>query len=354
MVKKFFNKFFSKEKTDVLNEENMPKTPLNEQKLNEIDFAQTKEDKAINLANESTHSNLIIDHENQILLDDMVIETLIRKRKTSKKLKAEKNNLIKNDNKIHNLTIERDQNVEQSKGNFIETTKAIKIEKPEKHYEGHRERLRNKVIENGPTNLKDYELLELLLTYSIPRADVKPLAKTLLANFKSLQNLFLSDAQKKISIAGIGQSTICFLSVIHEICCRIAKEEIIDQVLLDTPEKVINYCRLRMSGLDYEQFKVLFLNRKNKLIIDETIQSGTIDKAAIFPRELIKRAIELAAGAIILVHNHPSGEPTPSEADIELTANIQKAASLMEILLYDHIIIGKNKHYSMRSNQLIT
>lgn len=262
----------------------------------------------------------------------------------------------------HKLNLE-DKNYEkdmqkQPKKSSIEklSKKDIQNTKKEKisaHYEGHRQRLRDKILDNGATSLKDYELLEILLTYSIPRADTKPLAKNLLEHFKNFQNIFLSDKAKLKKVKGLGESSICFLSIIHEITCRMAREEIIDQILLNTPEKVINYCRLRMSGLSYEQFYVLFLNRKNKLILDEPIQSGTIDKAAIFPRELVKRAIDLGAGAMILIHNHPSGDPTPSKADIETTINIQKAANLMEIFLYDHIIIGKNTHYSMRSNKIL-
>lgn|GEM_PF-52909 len=223
----------------------------------------------------------------------------------------------------------------------------------DRDYLGHRSRLRTQALKHGANTLKDYELLELLLTYSIPRMDTKPMAKKLLNQFGSLRKIMLSEVAKLARISGIGESTICFLHVVHELSCRMAMEEISDEVLLNSPDKVINYCKLRMAGLQYEQFRVLFLNRKNKLIFDEEIQSGTIDKAAVFPRELVRRAIEVGAGAIILVHNHPSGDPLPSKADIETTINIQKAANLMEIFLYDHIIIGKNQHYSMRSNNIL-
>jgi DNA repair protein RadC len=353
MVKKFLKKVFSKEKTYILNEEDLPKTSSDEQKLKEIDFGKNNENKDINIAQEPKQAKFETHNKKQeLILDDITIAKLIKKtaiKNGPKKIEKTIDWNSQSNTETNNITFE-EKNVKQKQKNILQTEKKEEI----KHYQGHRLRLRNKVIENGPTILKDYELLELLLTYSIPRADVKPLAKTLLIQFKTFQNLFLSDMQTKKNISGLGESSLCFLSIIHEVCCRMAKEEIIDQILLDTPEKVINYCRLRMSGLNYEQFKVLFLNRKNKLIVDEIIQSGTLDKAAIFPRELIKRAIDLAAGAIILVHNHPSGDPTPSKADIEVTANIQKAASLMEIFLYDHIIIGKNTHYSMRSNQLIS
>lgn len=222
-----------------------------------------------------------------------------------------------------------------------------------KHYEGHRARLKEKVMQHGAESLKDYELLEILLTYSIVRCDVKPLAKQLLERFKTLRTLFLQDRATLTQTNGLGLSSACFITVLQELCCRIAREEIAEDILLNSPDKVINYCKLRMSGLSYEQFRVLFLNRKNKLILDEEVQTGTIDKAAIFPREIVKRALEVGAGAIILVHNHPSGDPTPSQADIDSTIEIQKAAKLMEVFLYDHIIIGRNNHYSMRGNKLI-
>lgn len=225
-------------------------------------------------------------------------------------------------------------------------------EKDKKHFHGHRGRLKEKILElESIEKLKDYEILEIFLTYSIPRIDVKPIAKELLNKFKSLRNLLLSQSSGLKGTKGVGDSTIVFFKICHEIFSRVVKEEIIEEINLNSPEKVINYCKLRMSGLQFEEFRVLFLNRKNKLIQDEAIQTGTIDKAAVFPRELIKRAIELGAGAMILVHNHPSGDCTPSKADIEVTINIKDAAKLVEIYLYDHIIIGKNDHFSMRSNK---
>jgi DNA repair protein RadC len=218
-----------------------------------------------------------------------------------------------------------------------------------KHYEGHRSRLRERVLKDSEV-LQDYELLEALLTFSIPRADVKPLAKELLDKFKTFSNVLGKSHSQIESVGGIGDATKYFFRVVNEACARMAREEINEDILLNNIEKVVCYCKLRMSHLEYEQFRVLFINRKNKLILDEVIQSGTIDKAAIFPRELVKRAIEVGAGAIILAHNHPSGDPTPSKADIETTLNIQKAASVMEIFLYDHVIIGRNGYYSMRAN----
>lgn len=219
------------------------------------------------------------------------------------------------------------------------------------HYFGHRGRLKGKIMEADIEKMQNYELLEAMLTYAIPRSDVKPLAKKLLEEFKTFAGLMFASNARLMLINGVGEGSRCFFRIIAEICARMAKEEITnEEISLDNIEKVVSYCRLRMGHLDFEQFRILFLNRKNKLIADEIIQSGTIDKAAIFPRELVKKAIELGAGAMVLVHNHPSGDPTPSKADVEATANIQKAAGLMEVFLYDHIIIGRTSHYSMRAN----
>lgn len=230
-------------------------------------------------------------------------------------------------------------------------TNQSEVEAP--HYIGHRARLKEKFLSIDSAKFKDYELLEILLTFSIPRGDVKPIAKKLFENFRNFSNIFCSDLDSIKGIKGIGPSTAIFLKLIHEIGCRLAKEEISEDIKLNCPEKVLKYCKLRMSGLNYEQFRVIFLDRKNKLISDEVIQSGTIDKAVVFPREIVKRALEIGAGALILIHNHPSGDPTPSKADIDATINIQKASKTMEIFLYDHLIIGKNSHFSMRANQLI-
>ena len=222
-----------------------------------------------------------------------------------------------------------------------------------KHYLGHRKRLKEKFEKVGSENFEDYEILELLLMYSIPRADVKPIAKTLMNEFKSIRNVFLADHESLSAVKGLGDSSLNFIKAVYEVCARIAKEEIKNETLLNSPEKVVNYCKVRMSGLNYEQFRVIFLDKKSKLLMDEVIQKGTIDKAVVFPREIVKRAINVGASAMILLHNHPSGDPTPSKADIDATLNIKKAAALMDIKLHDHIIIGKNKHYSMRINNEI-
>lgn len=331
------SEFFKKAKIKELNEENEKLTKFEQAVINEIEFAKT---------------------EDVELMDSEKIKNLGKNKvgRTEKIIKIRnKSNLQDEDN---SEDYEDFENHEES--NSIEDKRykisAHKISTPTKihqkeHYFGHRDRLKQKFLTGNAEVFQNYELLELLLTFSIPRGDVKPLAKELFGKFQSFRSIFLADQQSLTQVKGIGNSTLCFLRTIYEVSCRIAKEEIKENVLLDNPERVFNYCKLRMSGLNYEQFRVIFLNRKNKLILDEIIQSGTIDKAMVFPREIVKRAIELGAGAMILIHNHPSGDPTPSKSDIDATINIQKAAKLMDILLYDHIIIGKNQHYSMRSNK---
>lgn len=217
---------------------------------------------------------------------------------------------------------------------------------------GHRQRLRNKILENNPEHLMDYELLEALLIYAIPRSDVKPIAKHLLNEYTSLKKIFLSPYEQYKKIPGIGSNTLCFFKIIHEIYSRFERENLEKSLPLNSPDKVAKYCQARMAYLNHEQFRVLFLNRKNHLIKDLVIQNGTIDKAAVFPRELITQALTLGSSGMILVHNHPSGDATPSQADIDLTMQIKKAASPMDIAVFDHIIIGKNEYYSIKNSRL--
>lgn len=265
-----------------------------------------------------------------------------------------KKNLDKNIIK-ESITLSFDEpKLETTNKNFFEESD-VKINKKfcdKKSFLGHRQRLKEKTLNNNIENLIDYELLELILTYSIPRVDVKPLAKYLLNEYQSLKNIFLTPYNDFKKIPGIGENTLCFFKIIHEIYCRFDKEEIEQQISLGSPEKVAIYCKSRMGHLKHEQFRVLFMNRKNKLIKDLAIQDGTVDRAAVFPRELILKALDLGASGLILVHNHPSGDPSPSRADIELTDQIKKAAHNMEISVFDHIIIGKNRYYSMKNDKI--
>ncbi len=219
--------------------------------------------------------------------------------------------------------------------------------------EGHRKRLRERFLKGGGKAVPDYELLELLLFGVIARSDVKPLAKKLLSEFGSLSALLQADTEKLKSVPGMGEATIAALKAIHETACRLVREEVANQPILQTWNSVIEYCRARMSHLAIEQFRLLFLDQKNKIIADEIQQQGTINCTPIFPREVVKRCLELGAVSLIMVHNHPSGDPTPSQADIDITQKIIKAAKELEIQVLDHLIIGRFGHTSLRKNNLL-
>jgi len=218
---------------------------------------------------------------------------------------------------------------------------------------GHRKRLRERFLKGGEKALPDYELLELLLFGVIPRGDVKPLAKKLLSECGSLAGIFQADYEKLKSIPGIGESSIIALKAIHEGACRLLREEVNTKTVFQSWQSIIDYCRARMSHLTIEQFRLLFLDKKNKMIADEVQQEGTIDRLSIFPREVVKRTLELGAINLIMVHNHPSGDPTPSQADIEITRKVIKAAKELDIHVLDHLIIGRFGHISLREKKLI-
>lgn len=221
------------------------------------------------------------------------------------------------------------------------------------NYLGHRKRLRTRFLKGGEKALPDYELLELILCGVIPRGDVKPLAKVLLEETGSLAGLLQADLEKLKSIPGIGESTIALLKVIYEVSCRVIREELRKETVFESWQAMINYCRARMSHVAVEQFRLLFLDHKNQLIADELQQQGTINRTPIFPREVVKRSLEVGATSIILVHNHPSGDPSPSEADIEITRKIIEAATALDIQVLDHLIVGKYGHVSLREKRLI-
>ena len=220
-------------------------------------------------------------------------------------------------------------------------------------HEGHRKRLRERFLEGGEKAFPDYELLELLLCGVIPRGDVKPLAKKLLLECGSLSGILQADVGKLNSISGIGESSVVAIKVTYEVACRVIKEEAVTQPILHSWQKVIEYCRARMSHLTVEQFRLLFLDKKNKIIADEVQQQGTIDHTPIFPREIVKRSLELGATGLIMVHNHPSGDPSPSQADIDMTRKVVKAVHELDIHVLDHLIIGRFGHISLREKGLI-
>ena len=221
------------------------------------------------------------------------------------------------------------------------------------HYHGHRERLRERFYGAGPEALSDYELLEMALFPALPRRDTKPLAKALLKAFGSFAEVIHAPVARLREVDGIGEASINQIKLLAAAASRVAKGEIRRKIALASWNDVIAYCRSGMAFADKEQFRLLFLDKRNQLIADEIQQTGTVDHTPVYPREVIKRALELSATALILVHNHPSGDPTPSQADIHMTKAIVDIAMPLGISVHDHIIVGKNGHSSLRGLKLI-
>ena len=221
------------------------------------------------------------------------------------------------------------------------------------HYHGHRMRLRERFRGAGADALSDYELLEMVLFRALPRGDVKPLAKSLIKKFGSFAEVVHAPATRLREIDGVGEATITELQLIAAAANRVAKGQLQQRTMLSSWNEVIDYCRTSMAFADKEQFRILFLDKRNQLISDEVQQVGTVDHTPVYPREVIKRALELSATAIVLVHNHPSGDPTPSSADIHMTKAIIDIAKPLGIAVHDHIIVGKNGHASMKGMKLI-
>ncbi len=225
--------------------------------------------------------------------------------------------------------------------------------KDKPHYAGHRQRLRERFMIGGEKALQDYELLELLLFMAIPRRDVKPLAKTLLSTFGSLPELMSAPHSALSQIEGVSENTATAIKTVTAIANRMMKQELMQKPVLNNWTRLIDYCHMSMAHEVKEHFRILFLNKKNELICDETQGSGTVDHTPAYPREIMKRSLELGATAIILVHNHPSGDPKPSQADIDMTQAIIAAAKPFDIIIHDHIIIARNGQTSFRNEGLI-
>jgi DNA repair protein RadC len=221
------------------------------------------------------------------------------------------------------------------------------------HYHGHRERLRERFFSAGPDALSDYELLEMALFPALLRRDTKPLAKLLLKKFGSFAEVVHAPEARLREVEGIGDASIHQIKLLAAAASRVAKGEIKRSIALSSWNDVIGYCRSSMAFADKEQFRLLFLDKRNQLIADEVQQTGTVDHTPVYPREVIKRALELSATALILVHNHPSGGPTPSQADIQMTKAIVDIAAPLGISVHDHIIVGKNGHASLKGLKLI-
>lgn len=218
---------------------------------------------------------------------------------------------------------------------------------------GHRERLRDRFLAGGAEAMPDYELLEMVLFRAIRRGDTKPIAKALIARFGSFAEVISAPANLLMEVKGVGPSIVTELKLIRAAALRLSKGEVLNRPVLDKWSSIIDYCRAAMAFEDKEKFRILFLDKKNQLIADEVQQQGTVDHTPVYTREVVKRALELSSSAIILVHNHPSGDPTPSLADIDMTKKIIVAAEKLSILVHDHIIIGRKGHVSFRNLQLL-
>ena len=221
------------------------------------------------------------------------------------------------------------------------------------HYLGHRERLRERFREGGPDALPDYELLEMVLFRAIKRGDTKPVAKALLAKFGSFAEVISATPERLMEVAGVGEALTTEIKLIRAAALRLMKGQVINRPLLSSWTLILEYCRAAMAFQDKEQFRILFLDRKNQLVADEVQQEGTVDHTPVYTREVVKRALELSASAIVLVHNHPSGDPTPSVADIDMTRKIIDAAAKLGIEVHDHIIVGRTGHTSFKGSKLI-
>jgi DNA repair protein RadC len=221
------------------------------------------------------------------------------------------------------------------------------------HYHGHRERLRGRFREAGAEAVSDYELLELVLFRAIPQRDVKPLAKVLIAKFGSFAEVVAAPSARLKEVKGMGDAAITGLRIVHAAASRMARGQVQKRPMLSSWSSVIDCCRTATAFAEHEQFRVLFLDKRNQLIVDEVQQTGTVDHTPVYPREVVKRALELSATALILVHNHPSGDPTPSRADIQMTQAIIDVAKPLGIAVHDHIIVGKEGHASFKGLRLI-
>jgi DNA repair protein RadC len=234
-----------------------------------------------------------------------------------------------------------------------ETARDASDREPVPHYRGHRQRLRARFLEAGAQALADYELIELVLFRAIPQRDLKPLAKSLLAKFGSFAEVISAPKERLREVKGLSDAAIAELKIVQAAASRLARGEIKQRQVLSSWSSVLDYCRAAMAFDAKEQFRILFLDKRNHLIADEQHQTGTVDHTPVYPREVVKRALELSATAVILVHNHPSGDPTPSRADVEMTRAIVEVARPLGIAVHDHIIVGKDGHASLKGLKLM-
>lgn len=223
----------------------------------------------------------------------------------------------------------------------------------EPHYIGHRKRLKERFLKAGKGALADYEMIELLLFLAVPRRDVKPMAKALLERFDSFAEVISAEPARLKEVSGVSDNVVIAFKMIREGALKLSQEQILGKPVVSSWQALLDYCRASMAFHNKEQFRILFLNRKNILIADELQQEGTIDHTPVYPREVIKRALELGASALILVHNHPSGDPTPSRDDIEMTKEIDEAGKKLGVTMHDHVIVAKGSYSSFKALGLL-
>jgi DNA repair protein RadC len=219
--------------------------------------------------------------------------------------------------------------------------------------DGHRARMRSRLLQAGPDALLDHELIEMLLFLALPRRDTKPIARQLLARFGSFGNALAAPPQELRQVEGLGESGIAALKTAQAAALRLLRQEVLDRPVLSNWERLLGYLNAALAREKVEQFRILFLDSRNRLIADEAQAKGTVNHTPVYPREVVKRCLELQATALILVHNHPSGDPSPSRADLDMTAEIKAAAGLLGITLHDHLIIGNGEHLSFRKEGLL-
>ncbi|MEM6620712.1 MAG: DNA repair protein RadC [Pseudomonadota bacterium] len=219
--------------------------------------------------------------------------------------------------------------------------------------QGHRARLRARFLDAGPNSVADYEMLELLLFRAIPQRDVKPLAKRLIDEFGDFNGVISAPIPRLSATAGVGPAVVCELKIVEAAAHRLARARVMHRHALSSWSALMEYCKTAMAHRDTEQFRILFLDRKNVLIADEEQAKGTVDHVPVYPREVVKRSLELNASAMILVHNHPSGDPTPSKADIDMTRQIETASRAVGVTVHDHVVVGKDQVVSFRSQGLL-
>ncbi|MEL6088763.1 RadC family protein [Bartonella schoenbuchensis] len=238
--------------------------------------------------------------------------------------------------------------IAQTKNEKLKTNSKIT-----KHYEGHRERLRKRYLKTKGNAIEDYEYLELLLFRTLPRINTKIIAKNLIERFGSLTDVLNADINLLQEVSGCGPATAIDLKIISGVAGRLARAQLSKRDIFSTWDKVLAYCKAVMAHETREQFRVLFLDKKNGLLSDEVQQTGTIDHTPVYPREVVSRALELSASGLILVHNHPSGDATPSDADISMTYRLKDIANALGIILHDHLIIARNDYTSFKALKLI-